>query len=467
MISDKKILIKKVNYDDITKKKGDPLFKTNIYKLVSRPCDNLKLFMRYPKSKIEQIRSLNKVKGNEQLANCYYINHDELTIYLNVGINLDETDHHLIDVTLVVTYKFVILNSDAGNGLSSWLENEIPKSDDDRVLLDDILMKKYVAKKLTKEVVENIIRLRECSLDELQDGEKEIEENVVRRALGFKYDWVSVTCKVRTAIDNLTMSQIMREKSEKDHQKKREDHERKMELLNWENEERGMQLDAIIGKPFIAASLVLEIKDVRLELETKREVILGKTKSTADVSMGIPEKYMDETNRVDLNKYISREHARLEHLGETVQIKPLPRKPTHNPKNPQNDNESPITLTYLNGDRLSLNGQIFSDDVELWFSSMVRWKCRVQKRMNDAGVEKISSLVLNYPSCNDLYKIFVWPSCRLKAVDSRLPDWRIAYQAGAHGSEGAFYVTTSTGRSIYLNPQQSVVENVAVKYVND
>ena len=89
-----------------------------------------------------------------------------------------------------------------------------------------------------------------------------------------------------------------------------------------------------------------------------------------------------------------------------------------------------------------------------------------EKMTNDVGVEKISSLVLNYPACNDLYKIFVWPSSRLKAVDSRLPNWRITYQTGAHGSEGAFYVTTSAGRSIYLKQGQSVVENVEVKIVN-
>ena len=74
---------------------------------------------------------------------------------------------------------------------------------------------------------------------------------------------------------------------------------------------------------------------------------------------------------------------------------------------------------------------------------------------------------MNYPACNDLYKIFVWPNCRLKAVDPQLPNWRIAYQNGAHGSEGAFYVTTADGRSVYLNPQRSVIEDVAVKIIND
>jgi hypothetical protein len=204
--------------------------------------------------------------------------------------------------------------------------------------------------------------------------------------------------------------------------------------------------NAIAGEPFIAERLVVEINDVRLELESKRNVVVGRVTPNSDVSVQIPKGCQDE----DLNGCISRVHARLEHLGETVRIKNLCRTPR----------------TYVNGKEVPEDGKTFAENVELGFSYDVRWKCRVQKRMNDAGVEAISSLVMNYPACNGLYKIFVWPSCRLKAVDPRLPNWRIAYQNGAHGSAGAFYVTTSDRRSIYLNPQRSVIEDVAVKIIN-
>ena len=218
-------------------------------------------------------------------------------------------------------------------------------------------------------------------------------------------------------------------------------------------------LNTIEGEPFIADHLVLEINDVRLELETKRDVILGRTKSTADVSMVIPEGCIDEANRGALCRKISKKHVRLVHLGGAVQIMSMPR--TSNDQNP-----TTMTSTYLGEEKVTLEGKMFTGDTDLGISSDVRWKCRVQKE-NDGGVEKISSLVLNYPACNDLYKIFVWPNCRLKTVDPRLPNWQIVYQTGTHGLEGAFYVTTATGKSIYLKLGQLIVEELGISITKE
>ncbi len=71
----------------------------------------------------------------------------------------------------------------------------------------------------------------------------------------------------------------------------------------------------------------------------------------------------------------------------------------------------------------------------------------------------VSSMVLAYPGWTKQYKVFVWQCCVLKQVDPRLPDWRVVYQSGAQGSEGAFYLLTSQGQCVYLQPGKEIEEN--------
>ena len=62
---------------------------------------------------------------------------------------------------------------------------------------------------------------------------------------------------------------------------------------------------------------------------------------------------------------------------------------------------------------------------------------------------------------------FLWTNCRLKTVDPRLPNWQIVYQTGTHGLEGAFYVTTATGKSIYLKLGQLIVEELGISITKE
>ncbi len=465
------ILIQKVaNYDEI-QAVADQNAILNIYELVENseherifePCD------------IEKPGWLDKLMGKDQLPRHYYINPDLFPVVMEADISCQDT-HGSIGVTLELKVKLDMVHSDSGKGLAGWLEN--------RCDIDGEQMKTYIQDKLTKGFLENTLGLKGKSFNELC--------NLSFGAEAFRDvlpHWMVVEeCRVSNAVVKMTQTAIMREQHAKqlaeierqlaEEMAKRNKEQALLEaeiaqqkLANElaklkaegesiENQKRMAMLqtvsdsiqgnwrsNAIEGEPFITERLVMEINDVRLELESKRDVVVGRMTPNSDVSVQIPKGCMDE----GLNGCISRVHARLEHLGETVRIRNLCRTPR----------------TYVNGKEVPEDGKTFAENVELGFSYDVRWKCRVQKRMNDAGVETISSLVMNYPACNDLYKIFVWPSCRLKAVDSRLPNWRITYQSGAHGSEGAFYVTTSAGRSIYLNPQQLVVENVEVKIVND
>ena len=467
------ILIQKVaNYNEI-QAMADPNAMLNIYELIENteherifdPCD------------IEKPGWLDKLFGKDLLPSHYYIASASFPVVMEKDVSHQDT-HGPLGLTLELEVKLDMVRSDSGKGLADWLEN--------RNVIEDKILKAFVQNKLTDGFLENTLGLKNKPFNELAGGTLRYGADVFRNVLPH---WLVVErCRVSNAVVKMTQSEVMREQharrlaeidrqlaerlAEQDKEKALLEADIEKQKLANElaklkaegdgivNQKRMAMLqtvsasihgnqrsNAIAGEPFIAERLVVEINDVRLELESKRNVVVGRVTPNSDVSVQIPKGCKGE----DLNGCISRVHARLEHLGETVRIKNLCRTPR----------------TYVNGKEVPEDGKTFAENVELGFSYDVRWKCRVQKRMNDAGVETISSLVMNYPACDDLYKIFVWPGCQLKAVDPRLPNWRIAYQNGAHGSEGAFYVTTSDGRSVYLNQQLSVIEDVAVTFVED
>jgi hypothetical protein len=213
----------------------------------------------------------------------------------------------------------------------------------------------------------------------------------------------------------------------------------------------GHPSDTIEGKSSPANCLVMDVKGIRLELYAKREVTLGREIPDSDVSAAIPEGADD----VGKNKFISSVHARLEHLGNCVRVNNMPRTPSRN---------NPMTMTYmyLNNKVVPTEGTVFVEDVVLGFAYSIHWNARVQRNLDGNNANTVSCLVLNYAGWASLYKVFVWPCCDLKAVDSRLPNWRIKYQSGENGSEGAFYVTTSNGENVYLNTALSVVDGVPI-----
>ncbi len=481
------ILIRKVaNYDEI-QAMTDRNAQLNIYELI----ENTEHERIFDPCTIEKPGWLDKLMGKAHLPSHYYISPNHFPVIMEMDVSHQDT-HGPLGVTLELDVTMDMVHSDSGKGLADWLERH-------GSIVDDGMMNAFVQEKLTKGFLEDTLGLKNKPFNELAGGTLHLDTEAFREVLPH---WLVVEdCRVSNAVVKMTQTEIMREQharqlaemkrqlverlAEQDREKALLEADiEKQKLANElaklkaegesvENQKRMAMLqtvcdsihgerrsNTISGEPFIAEYIVVEINNVRLELESKRDVILGRTRSTADVSMVIPEGCMDEAKRKALCGNISKQHARLEHLGGVVRIMSMPRTPSV-------QNPTTLTSTYLDKEKITVEGKVFTDDAELGVSSDVWWKCRVQKEMNDAGVDKIVATVLNYPACNELYKVFVWPNCRLKTVDSRLPNWRITYQAGAHGSEGAFYVTTAKGKSMYLNPQLSVVEDVPVYVITD
>lgn len=481
------ILIQKVaNYNEI-QSMAVPNAILNIYELV----ENSEHERIFEPCTIEKPGWLDKWTGKCQLPSHYYISPASFSVVMEREVSHQGYQDGTLALTLELEVKLDVLHSDSGKGLADWLEEK-------GNIVDDTIMKSFVQEKLTNGFLESTLGLGGKPYKELRGGQLCFGAEAFRNVLPH---WLSVEkCRVSNAVDKKTETTIQREEYlrrlaeiERQHTEKLAEKNREMELQaaeiekqklanelaklkaegeSIENSRRMAMLrtaydsihgdrrsNAIEGEPFIAERLVMEINDVRLELESKRDVVLGRTKSTADVSMAIPEGCMDESKRVALCGNISKKHARLTHLGGAVRVMAMPRRSSV-------QNPTTMTSTYLGEETVTLDGKMLTKDTDLGISSDILWKCRVQKE-DDGGVEKILSLVLNHPACNWVYKIFVWPDCRLKAVDPRLPDWRISYQAGAHGSEGAFYVRTSAGRCVYLKPGQAVVEDVPVNFVKD
>ena len=481
------ILIQKVaNYDEI-QAMADQNAQLNIYELI----ENTVHERIFDPCTIEKPGWLDKLTGKAQLPSHYYISPNHFPIIMEMDVSHQDT-HGPLGVTLELDVAMDLAHSDSGKGLADWLERH-------GNIVDDGMMNTFVQEKLTKGFLENTLGLKYKPFNELAGGTMHLGAEAFREV--FPHWLVVEECRVSNAVVKMTQTEIMREQHAKRlAEMKRQLAERlaeqdkknaeiqaaieyqklanelaklKAEGESIENQKRmamlrtacdsihgERRLNTISGEPFIAERLVLMINNVQLELESKRDVILGRTRTTADVSMVIPEGCMDAEKRRVLCGNISKQHVRLEHLGGAVRIMSMPRTPSK-------ENLTTMTSTYLGKEKVLLEGKVFTDDAELGVSSDVQWKCRVQKEMNDAGVDKIAAIVLHYPACNELYKVFVWPNCSLKAVDPRLPNWRIAYQAGAHGSAGAFYVTTASGKSMYLNPQLSILDDVALRVMPD
>ena len=248
--------------------------------------------------------------------------------------------------------------------------------------------------------------------------------------------WLNVTCRVQNA------EEIM-------------EAENSEEIVNAENSEGIVNAENLIGgEPYPTDHLMVKINNIMLEIYSKHQLTLGRSTFTADVSVEIPSGCMDDEKREELCCCIGRKQSQLEYLGETIQIKKV-----LGAKN----------ITYVDEKDVPVKGIKFKNNVKIGFSSDVSWEAKVQKTVqpNVEGEVKghISALVLYYPSCEELYKLFVWPCCNLKDVDERLPKWRIAYKGIKQSPlpQGAFYVITENNECFFLNPLQPYnVDNIQI-----
>ncbi len=213
------------------------------------------------------------------------------------------------------------------------------------------------------------------------------------------------------------------------------------------------------AEPYPAEQLVLQFQDMRLELYSKRDVVLGRERKKSDVVVRIPKGAMKEERRKDLCTCISGRHAQLTLKRGKVVLKDL-----------KSTNGTYIESTHgvkVEKKIIPSTGQDIKGDTGIGFSWDVTWKMRLQECAGKlqlpcckgCDAQDVRSVILEYPGWDALYKVFVWPCCELKKVDSRLPDWRVVYKDGEQGAKGAFYLLTDDKRIINLGPGQKIVEN--------
>lgn len=482
------ILVRKIESFKEIEELEDCFAIQSIYELVQNDEDE-RIFRPCPVSK----PSFWKVLFDPKLENHYYINKNRISIMLEKEIR--HRDAGRVALTLNLTVRLDIEGSDSGKDLADWLAEHNGRMDKES-------LKTYLQAKLTPGFLEESLGLNGKSSSELRGGRLSFGPETFRDALSHAH-WIFVDCQVVGAVEKQTQTQINREieakrlaeeakrlaEAERCHQeelalldRKKEELVAVIEIQKLENElaklkaeqdnlesqrqadlletvrntldsEKTRGFPQIEGTPWPTERIMLELNGVRLELYAMKKATLGRVTPNSDVVVKIPQGCPDEEKRREQSEKptISRTHAKLEWRGDSVLVQ----------------NVSTIVMTYVNGKEVPEKGTVVTGDVELGFSWNVRWQARVQKctgRLHlpccdGCAAHGVSSMVLAYPGWTQLYKAFVWQCCMLRQVDSRMPDWRVVYQYGAQGSEGAFYLLTNQGRCMYLQPDREIVED--------
>ncbi|MBP5670802.1 MAG: hypothetical protein J6X49_00295 [Victivallales bacterium] len=413
---------------------------SNIYEL-SQNDDRERIFRKHSE---KQCNWYDKLLGNSKLDNCYYIYPGCVSLFFEVDIRHRDA-HGPVTLTLELTVRLDMENSDFGKGLADWLAEHGGDMDKES-------LKSYVQAALKPGILEDGLGLKRKSWPELRSGNLHFGPESFRDILPH---WISVDCKVNGAVEKMTQSQIDRE----DEVRRQAERKRRYQLRS--EMTMGVQIE---GTPWPTERIMLGLNGVQLELYAMKKATLGrvtqyKVTKYSDVVVTIPQGCPDEEKRREQEEKptLSCIHTELKWRGDAVRVK----------------NMSRIGMTYINEKEIPGEGTDITGDVELGFSWEVRWQARVQKctgRLqlpccDGCAACGISSMILAYPGWTKLYKVFVWQCCVLRQVDSRLPNWRVVYQSEAQGTEGAFYLLTDNGRCIYLQPDQEIVEDGGVMSV--
>lgn len=488
------VLVKEVKSNDEIKSLSDKFAILNIYEL-SQNDDRERIFEKHSK---EQRNWYDKLLGSGTLENCYYVYPGCVSLVFEVDIHHQDAQGP-IALTLKLSVGIDMENSDSGKGLADWLVEHGGGMDKES-------LKSYVQEAFVPGFLEHGLGLRSKSWSELNGGGLQFGPESFSQILPH---WISVDCQVIEAVEKMTQSQIDRKNEarkkaeianrqaeiERCHQEKLDQKRRlqeeiqadievetlKRELITLKDEPsdkekqrlaalletvrdmlRSEKTDGLLqikGTPWPTERIKLELNGVQLELYAMKKATLGRATPNSDVSVKIPQGCPDDEKRrkQEQKPTLSRIHTMLEWRGDAIHV----------------ENKSNYCMTYVNEKEVPITGMNFKGDVELGFSWDVRWQAHVHSctghlRLpccDGCAARGVSSMVLAYPGWTQQYKVFVWQCNVLRLVDSRLPDWRVVYQYGAQGSEGAFYLLTSRGQCVYLQPDNDIEEDGIVMSV--